>query len=126
MPIFKLRTIPLSSVIRFGSEDEPFNLLDITCDVDGKIKSVAEFLNSAGVFVYETRFTINELAAYRAGVTGIKFEFFPYSPRIGDVALKENDFTIDIKQPPVSRQPDPLNVQKAALYLKSPALQNLA
>jgi hypothetical protein len=126
MSIIKARNIRLSSIIRFGSELEPFNLIDVTSDADGQSKTVEAFLNSPGTYVYETRFTVNERDAFRMGVTGIRFEFFVSKPNAGEVALKENDFIIEIKKPPLSSPADPVNIQKAAVFLKSSLLRDLA
>jgi hypothetical protein len=126
MPLFRVRTIPLSSVIKFGSESEPLNLINITSNVESQPKNAAEFLKSDGCYVYETKFVIDEKEAFRQGIIGIKFETFFAHPQTADVPLKENEFTVDIKQPPISMQPDPRNIQKAVISLKSVALQHVA
>lgn len=113
-------------MIRFGSEQEPLNLVDITSESEGAIKSVSDFLNSRGSFIYESRFTINEREAFMQGVTGIRFEFFASKPNASHVPMKENDFTIDIRQPPITSAPDPINIQKAIVSLKSPLMKDLA
>lgn len=124
MAILRVRNIPLSQILRFGSEEEPLNLVDITGEA---LRSNKEnFLSSPGNFIYESRFTINEIEAFSQGVTGIRFEFFASKPGSNSVPLRENDFTIEIKQPPVRQVPDPLDLQRAAIFLKAPDMSRLS
>lgn len=112
--------------MRFGSENEPFNLVDITSETEDSSTTEAGFLSSPGNFVYETRFTVNEKEAYFQNVTGLKFEFFASKPKADAVPLKEHDFTIEIQQPPIVEKPAPENIQKAVISLKSPLMLNFA
>ena len=111
--------------MRFGSEDEPFNLVDISSETRNSAKSMSEFLTSPGNFVYETSFTINEREAYLQDVTGIRFEFFAGKPTSTSIPLREHNFTIEIRQPPTVRKFEPENIRKAILSLKSPLMKDL-
>lgn len=118
MAIFRVRNITLPSFLRFGSESEPLNLVDITSDSEGT--NVAEFLSSPGSFIYETRFTVDEESAYRQGVSEIKFEFFTNRPADDAVPLKDNTFTFKVSEP------TPQPTKRAAIYLKASGMEELA
>jgi len=125
LPIFKTRKIPLSSIVRFSSEDQPFDLVDITTDTSNASKNFSDFLSSPGEFVYETRFSVNENEARRQMITDIKFEFFAGRPSANSTPLKSCNFAIKIGDPKRGNDRDPENYQKIAIFNQAEGFQNV-